>query len=552
VATVYLRWTSSSDKQRVLDTYGLGKPVRREDVKYIKADYLIDNIELSFKVRFERPWGKHIPFDVFCEEILPYRLDTEPLENWREKALASFADLDEKLNQPDMTAVKACEMINHLLPQFRMDRDFPVMNFSQSMASSRGTCDNMAALAVFSMRALGIPVTFEYTTKWLESSNGHAWNSVRDSSGNHIHFMGASVNPYQYNLTNPPSKVYRKVYALQVGIKADADNIPPLLRESKNAKDVTAEYADVVDATVSIVFSPDSATNYVYLAFEQEKQWYPVAWTMVDGQVAKFEAIRKNVPYLPVYYYDGVQIPAGDPFWPDNDGMVLTLSTDHLSPRDTVLTLHEIAPSKNRFLMFMIFLKHGIFEGANKPDFSDAKVLHTITDIPNPNYNDVILNTSTNCRYVRYKSPKGSRCYLAELAFYDNKDEKLSGTNIGTPGSWKNSGKTCDKVFDNDVTTFFESEEKGSWTGLDLLERKRIRKIRYLPYTEGNKIYDRHDYELFCWTKDGWRSLGMQTATTNTLQFHVPSHALMYLENRTIGKKGRTFFITSDNNIYWR
>ena len=41
VATAFLRWTSSSDKQKVLDTYGLGDPVVREDIKYITADYLI-------------------------------------------------------------------------------------------------------------------------------------------------------------------------------------------------------------------------------------------------------------------------------------------------------------------------------------------------------------------------------------------------------------------------------------------------------------------------------------------------------------------------------
>ncbi|MDR0713198.1 MAG: hypothetical protein LBF89_02920, partial [Bacteroidales bacterium] len=41
VATVHLRWTSSSDKQAILDAYRLGEPVVREDVKCITADYLI-------------------------------------------------------------------------------------------------------------------------------------------------------------------------------------------------------------------------------------------------------------------------------------------------------------------------------------------------------------------------------------------------------------------------------------------------------------------------------------------------------------------------------
>jgi hypothetical protein len=88
-----LRWTSSSDKQMVSDAYRLGDLVIKADVTDITAAYLISNIELAFKVWHEMPWGKDIPFDVFCEEILPYRVSAEPLENWREKALASFADI---------------------------------------------------------------------------------------------------------------------------------------------------------------------------------------------------------------------------------------------------------------------------------------------------------------------------------------------------------------------------------------------------------------------------------------------------------------------------
>jgi len=74
VATVYLRWTSSSDQQMVLDTYHLGKTVIKEDIKHITAAYLLNNIELAFKVWQETSWGKDISFEAFCEEILPYRI----------------------------------------------------------------------------------------------------------------------------------------------------------------------------------------------------------------------------------------------------------------------------------------------------------------------------------------------------------------------------------------------------------------------------------------------------------------------------------------------
>ncbi|MDR2384504.1 MAG: hypothetical protein LBD80_02395 [Tannerella sp.] len=160
VATVLLRWTSSSNKELVMDTYGLGELTVREDVKYITGDYLIDNIELAFKVWEEQPWGRHIPFDAFCEDILPYRISTELLENWRTKALASFYDINRSFKeQPDISSVEACTQLNKLLPQFRIDNDFIPMNYSMLMATTRNTCNGIAAVTIFAMRALGIPVT---------------------------------------------------------------------------------------------------------------------------------------------------------------------------------------------------------------------------------------------------------------------------------------------------------------------------------------------------------------------------------------------------------
>lgn len=44
------------------------------DAQVITADYLIENINLSFKVWKECPWNKNLPFNDFCELILPYRI----------------------------------------------------------------------------------------------------------------------------------------------------------------------------------------------------------------------------------------------------------------------------------------------------------------------------------------------------------------------------------------------------------------------------------------------------------------------------------------------
>lgn len=73
---------SESDKKwRVFDFHTLKKVY---DAKVITSDYLIRNIEMSFKEWKERPWNRTLPFEDFCELILPYRIGNERLTEWRQ------------------------------------------------------------------------------------------------------------------------------------------------------------------------------------------------------------------------------------------------------------------------------------------------------------------------------------------------------------------------------------------------------------------------------------------------------------------------------------
>jgi alpha-glucosidase len=58
----------------------------------------------------------------------------------------------------------------------------------------------------------------------------------------------------------------------------------------------------------------------------------------------------------------------------------------------------------------------------------------------------------------------------------------LTGTIIGTNGSFNNSGNTKAKVFDGNTATFFDSPSaNGSWAGLDLGQPKTVTAIQYFP-----------------------------------------------------------------------
>jgi hypothetical protein len=342
IATVCLRWTSSSNKQLVLNTYNLGKQSVREDVRYITAGYLINNIDMAFKVWRETPWGKHIPFDIFCEEILPYRVDAEPLEDWRKKALTGFAELyDELKNNPTTTAVTACRRVNALLPECRLDNDFPFMNYSSMMASARSTCNGMAALAIFAMRAMGIPVVCDYTVQYPRSRNGHSWNSVCDSSGKHISFMGTETAPGKLHQGTKwiASKIYRKMFALQNPVQTEQANIPTRL-ETRRIKDVSQEYAGHINIEVAVRFPPVVNTGYAYLStllFDGNGwQWNPIAWGQMENQCIHFNLIGKKILYLPVYYANHQQTPAGFPFYLDNAGNMQYFEPDVASCRKHV------------------------------------------------------------------------------------------------------------------------------------------------------------------------------------------------------------------------
>jgi poly(hydroxyalkanoate) depolymerase family esterase len=62
---------------------------------------------------------------------------------------------------------------------------------------------------------------------------------------------------------------------------------------------------------------------------------------------------------------------------------------------------------------------------------------------------------------------------------------KLTGTIIGTAGSWNNSGNTISNVFDNNLNTYFDAPDPGNgdWVGLDfgMGVTNVITKINYCP-----------------------------------------------------------------------
>jgi len=130
----------------------------------------------------------------------------------------------------------------------------------------------------------------------------------------------------------------------------------------------------------------------------------------------------------------------------------------------------------------------GIFQASSSPTFASGVVnLYTIPSTPAYNvFTTVDVNSTGAFRYVRYLGPAGSYGDVAEIEFFGTASTSthtpLTGTVIGTSGSFQNDGNTIAKAFDGNLATFFDGPTaNGNWAGLDLGTAQSVTQISYAP-----------------------------------------------------------------------
>ena len=122
----------------------------------------------------------------------------------------------------------------------------------------------------------------------------------------------------------------------------------------------------------------------------------------------------------------------------------------------------------------------GLFQGSNSADFSNAVTLYKITAVPVAGQFTTV-NISGTYRYVRYIGPANSYCNIAEMKFV-TAPTKLTGTAIGTAGSYQNQGNTIAKAFDGILTNYFDGPDaSGDWVGLDLGSAQVATSVKFAP-----------------------------------------------------------------------
>ena len=319
-------------------------PLRRKklggvkDIETVDRELLISNIDLAVESRQTKPWAKDLPFDAFCDYLLPYRTSFEPLSDWRRPLMVRYLDAADGISGPDQVKRITAAIQKDVRRLVAFDSRYYLyptsQGFDRMLRSRQGRCDDITTMMTYALRAAGFACAYDFTPAWADRDNNHAWLVVLDRHG-----QGRA------DLANRAAKVFRRTFSIRDRNMGDLQNSQPIpaWMSDRHFIDVTCQYMPVSDVRVKLAARPEQPASRAYLCVFNAGKWVPVHQSRIrDGQ-AVFTDMGRNIVYLPGFYRDQKIRPAAPPFILHADGHIQTL-TGAGPVRTTPVTIKVTSP----------------------------------------------------------------------------------------------------------------------------------------------------------------------------------------------------------------
>lgn len=159
------------------------------DLLGLKADFLLNNVELAYQARKEVPWGKDIPEDIFLNDVLPYANVDEKRDAWRKE----FYDLCMPIVKDCKTSSEAAQKLNgelfkKLKVGYSTQRKAANQSPKESIESGKASCTGLSIVLSDACRSVCIPARLVGTPLWVDKRGNHTWVELWDKEW---HFTGA-------------------------------------------------------------------------------------------------------------------------------------------------------------------------------------------------------------------------------------------------------------------------------------------------------------------------------------------------------------------------
>lgn len=540
------------------------------DILNITAEYLIWNIDYSFRMWEESDFLQHITFDEFCEYVLPYKcLEYQPMTRWKEEWRDIWRGELDQLKQIDElkhNVRRATEAVTYvyknndsmLRMKVRqiggMDR-IDILDLKTLAAQPYGTCLERSRLGIMNCRSKALPVSFDFTPNWADRNGPHYWNNVYVSRRRSPDFEPFSKYPGAYHYPDVPmGKVFRLTYAphpLLMEVIEKGGRIPKSMSQLF-MRDVTSEYGRVTDIKIDLLRDADTGNGYAYLAVFNNSEWIPMDICRIKRRKAQFNDVQLDILYIVATYDKGNVTPISDPFIVNVRGEVeyITPSTD----RKQDMRVNRKFPSFEHIYDIQEYIRGGVIEADNDPAFPDPKVM---AELPSELVlaGEAHIDSEMPFRYWRLRSSTEHPSDFAELYFYSRDSmRRISGTLIYPDVKVRNkTHDTPQYICDGDPLTYFtvQNTDAFRWVGLDFGRPVAIGKIAYIRRGDGNEICPGDEYELYYWHAGRWELLDSQIAGNIYLDFaDVPADGLYFIKGLSRGVQNRTF-IYKNGSVVW-
>jgi transglutaminase-like putative cysteine protease len=258
------------------------------DMADYNGDFFLENVNVSLKAKKETIWGNKIPEAVFLHYVLPYRVNNENLDNFRQSYY------DELLNRVKGKDLKEAALeINHWCHEkvIYQASDIRTSAPLSTILSARGRCGEESTFTVAALRTVGIPARQVYTPRWAHSDDNHAWVEVWYNG--EWYYMGAcEPEPVlDRGWFTEPARRAMLVHTKSFGANTGNENV---INETPNYTNVNnlSKYAVTKKIFVIVCDKNDSPVRNALVEYQlyNYAEFYPLAIIPTDDNgISQFE-----------------------------------------------------------------------------------------------------------------------------------------------------------------------------------------------------------------------------------------------------------------------
>lgn len=554
--------------------YKLSTP--SSDVRVIKADWLIKQIDLAFNSWKSNIYTKELPFDIFCEFILPYRFkdgiildDSKSIYHQRHHELFKDSSNLSFIQKADSLLriyddIKFSNYVGYKIP----------MNSAKALEQIKyGLCDDRSWFNSFILSSVGIASCTDFAPAQGNRNSAHTWNAIIDKGGTIPFEPFGDEDRWKYKImyNNKTTdrkwgklrfaKVFRNTFSInKTGPLFDPeelkDNIPSTFRNPK-MKDVSHEYFDTTNVTIKIPAQIKKCPAYAYLCVYNKQQWSPIQWGKISDREATFTGMGRDVVYLPTFYINGDIHPIGEPFYLSPSGEISRFT---VSAKTQDIYMRSPGNFRDPLVRLQIInnLSNAIFLGVNEKE-NRIDTLHTVSDYADLWENRIHINSKQKYDFIDIQMPTDTFAFC-DLSFFTSNADKLElirELKIQTPITLIHDDESINMLTDHISSTGMIGKIKIDRQGkykvrIDLSGLYTISAIEYVPYTP-SLVNSGYTYTLYYWDQ-GWQLFGEKKGNDNVILFNeVPSGTIYRLNNETSSDQNRIqrIFSYKNGHVKW-